>query len=418
MLVINSPVTAVPKIGPKYMNLLRNLDISTIEDLLYHFPFRYDDFSKIVLVKDLVEDDRVTVKGILGPIENIYTRGGKRLTKGKLLDHTGEASLIWFNQHYLKKSLKTGKEYKISGKVGTFNNKICFISPEIELDTGNTVNTGRLIPVYPETAGVRSKWLRGKIRFALDSETDLSEFLPKDIINEYNFRDVNESLKEIHFPDSIQEAENVRERFAFEELFIELLNVEKRKYEWSKKLESKKFESHEKEVKEFIKNLPFKLTKSQKNALDDIIFDLTKKNPMNRLLEGDVGTGKTVLAIISSYICYLNGFKTLYMAPTEILANQHLKTFKKFLKNTDARIELRTGSVKENGDWNILIGTHALLFNKEKYRDIGLVVIDEQHRFGVEQRGKIIDLIEDKKVPHLLTMTATPIPRTLALTLY
>ena len=418
MLAVNSPVTAVPKIGPKYKKLLENIDISTIEDLLYHFPFRYDDFAQIKLIKDLVEEDRVTVKGVLGPVENIYTKYGKRLTKGKLLDHTGDVDLIWFNQQYLKKSLSTGKNYKISGKVGTFNNKLCFVSPEIELDSGNTINTGRLVPVYPETAGISSKWLRGKIKFILDSQTNLSEFLPEEIIDEFNFQDINEALNEMHFPDSIQEAEDTRKRFAFEELFIELLNVEKRKYEWSKKLKSKKFSSFEKEVKDFIQKLPFKLTGSQKTALDDVISDLKKENPMNRLLEGDVGTGKTVLAIIASYISHLNGFKVLYMAPTEILANQHLKTFEKFLKNTDIKVELRTGSVKEDGDWDILIGTHTLLFNKEKYKNIGLVVIDEQHRFGVEQRSKIVDLIEDKKVPHLLTMTATPIPRTLALTLY
>ena len=220
MLAVNSPVTAVPKIGPKYKKLLENIDISTIEDLLYHFPFRYDDFVQIKLIKDLVEEDMVTVKGVLGPVENIYTKYGKRLTKGKLLDHTGDVDLIWFNQQYLKKSLSTGKNYKISGKVGTFNNKLCFVSPEIELDSGNTINTGRLVPVYPETAGISSKWLRGKIKFILDSQTNLSEFLPEEIIDEFNFQDINEALNEMHFPDSIQEAENTRERFAFEELFI------------------------------------------------------------------------------------------------------------------------------------------------------------------------------------------------------
>lgn len=418
MLMVNSPVTAIPKIGPKYKNLLENIGIPTIEDLLYHFPFRYDDYSQIKLVKDLVEEDKVTVRGVLGPIDNIYTKYGKRLTKGKLLDHTGDIDLIWFNQQYLKKSLNTGKNYKVSGKVGIFNNKLCFISPEIELDTGDTVNTGRLVPVYPETAGISSKWLRGKIKFILDSQTDLSEFLPDEIINEFNFKDINNALNEIHFPGSLQEAENVRERFAFEELFIELLNVEKRKYEWSRKLKSKKFKDFDKKIRDFIANLPFKLTSSQKTALDDITSDIKKENPMNRLLEGDVGTGKTVLAIIASYIAYLSGYKVLYMAPTEILANQHLKTFEKFLKGTGIKIGLRTGSTKEDENWDILIGTHALLFSKEKYKNIGLVVIDEQHRFGVEQRGKILDLIEDKNVPHLLTMTATPIPRTLALTLY
>ena len=418
MFSIDFPVTVVPKIGPKYQQLLKNLGVFTIENLLYHFPFRYDDFSKVKLVKNLEEGDRVTVKGILGPIENIYTRNRKRLTKGKLLDHTGEVEIIWFNQHYLKKSLKTGKSYKISGKVGTFNNKLCFVAPEIDLDTKNTVNTGRLVPIYPITAGISSKWLRGKIQTILESKTDLGEFLPEEIIKKYNFLEVNKALNEIHFPDSLQEAQNARERFAFEELFIELLNVEKRKYEWGKKLSSNSFKPFKNDITEFIKTLPFKLTDSQKSSLEEIISDLEKENPMNRLLEGDVGTGKTILAIIASYISYLNGFKTLYMAPTEILANQHLETFNKFLNRKKVKIKLRTGSIKQDGNWDILIGTHALLFSKEKYKNIGLIVVDEQHRFGVEQRGKIINLVEGDKVPHLLTMTATPIPRTLALTLY
>jgi len=428
MIRVNSPISEIPKIGPKYQKILEKLDIFTVEDFLYHFPFRYQDYSNIKKINALQEGDIVTVKAILGSVENIYTRGRKRITKAKVTDHTGELEIIWFNQHYIKDSLEVGKTYNISGKIGIFDRKICFVSPDIEITSetfsGGTVeniHTGRLVPIYPETYGVSSKWIRGKIKFLLNSETDLEEFLPKEILNDKNYKEVNIALGEVHFPNSLEEAKDCRERFEFEEFFIELLNVEKRKDEWSKQLKSKAFKSFNKEINKLISSLPFKLTSSQEIALEEILNDLKKPNPMNRLLEGDVGTGKTVLAIISAYMAYLNGLKVLYMAPTEILANQHFETFQKILKGTCANIQIKTGTKKDkikDNKWDILIGTHALLFTEEEYKDVGLIIIDEQHRFGVEQRGKIVNMSKGKYTPHLLTMTATPIPRTLALTLY
>jgi ATP-dependent DNA helicase RecG len=225
-------------------------------------------------------------------------------------------------------------------------------------------------------------------------------------------------MHQIHFPDSLKEAEIAHRRFEFEELFIELLKVETRKQEWSQTLKGHKFELKTKELQEFEKKLPFTLTDSQQTALEQITRDMTKIHPMNRLLEGDVGTGKTVVAVLSAVLAHINGFKTLHMAPTEILAEQHFLTFQKLLENSGIEIEMSTGTNKPKKDWNILIGTHAIIFNKENYQNIGLIIIDEQHRFGVEQRGKIMNMATDGKIPHLLSMTATPIPRTLALTLY
>lgn len=425
MIEIESPVSQIPKIGPKYKEILEKFNIYTIEDLLYHFPFRFDNFSLTKNISDLKLGDVVTVKGILGPVDNIFTKYGKHLTKGVFLDHTGEIELVWFNQTYLKKTLNTGKNYFLSGKVGSFNNKPCFIAPELEQveEIGNksldNVHTGRLVPVYPTTYGITSKWLRGKIKLILTSENNLREFLPQDILKEKKFNDIKKAIESVHFPKTEEESKENLKRFALEELFIELLNVEKKKHDWSKKLKGNKFKDFEKQITQLVKNLPFNLTTSQKTALSEILSDLQKPVPMNRLLEGDVGTGKTILAIIASFLAHLNGFKTLYMAPTEILANQHFETFKKILNKTDTEVELETGSNKRKSDeWNILVGTHAILFAKDKYKDIGLVIIDEQHRFGVEQRGKIMDLVDGKSKPHLLTMTATPIPRTLALTLY
>jgi len=428
MLELNSPISEVPKIGPKYQKLLEKLEIYRIEDILYHFPFRYQDFSIIKNICDLKDGDTVTVKAVLGPVQNIYTKNRKRITKAKVLDHTGELDIIWFNQHYIKNTLQTGKTYNISGKIGTFDRKICFISPEMEVtsdvfskDTIENIHTGRLVPIYPETYGVSSKWIRGKVKTILDSNNDMEEFLPKEVLEENNFKEIEEAVKSIHFPDKEETAEKCRGRFAFEEIFIELLNVEKRKTEWKKKLKSSPMKPYEDNILDFMKKLPFRLTTSQLDTLNEITLDLSKTTPMNRLLEGDVGTGKTIVAVIASYISLLNGKRVLYMAPTEILAKQHKETFDKLLKDTYIKIELETGAKKEkvkDKEWDILIGTHSLLFTENKYQNIGLIVIDEQHRFGVEQRGKIVDLAKGTTTPHLLTMTATPIPRTLALTLY
>jgi ATP-dependent DNA helicase RecG len=420
---LNSPVASIPKIGPKYKTLLETkLGLNTVQDLLYHFPFRYDDFSNIKPIRELLPNEDATVKGLIGQVQNIFTRNGKRITKAKLVDHTGDMQIIWFNQHYIKSLIKENKQYTVSGRVGEFDKKLTLIAPEIEESKEDSLNTGRLVPIYPETTGVSSKWLRSRINDVLSAEEsdglEIHEFLPEKLINEENLYLINKALHQIHFPDSKTEADIARRRFEFEELFLELLRVEKRKQEWSKTLKGIVMEYKQAEIAAFIENLPFVLTDSQQTSFDQIVGDMSNQHPMNRLLEGDVGTGKTVVAVLAAYLVQLNGFKTLYMAPTEILAEQHFLTFNKLLEGTSTVVELITGSRKPAKDWNILIGTHALLFNKESYGDIGLVIIDEQHRFGVEQRGKIMNMGSEGKIPHLLSMTATPIPRTLALTIY
>ena len=420
MYSIHSLVSVIPKIGPKYRELLKNLEIVTVGDLLYHFPFRYDDFSITKLISDLNDGDNVTVEATILSINNIFTKNGKRLTKVAAQDITGKIDIIWFNQHYLKTVFKEGETYYFSGKAERFNNKMSLISPSFELKTDSGhLNTGRLVPVYPETTGVSSKYLRSKIYDVLSAETDLREFLPQEILEKENLQNINWSINQIHFPASTFEATLARDRFAFEELFLEMLKVETRKNQWATELKGIKMKPNTKEISEFIQNLPFELTPEQQKSIEDIIQDMSEEKPMNRLLEGDVGTGKTVVAIVSAYLAHLNGYKTLYMAPTEILAKQHYETFKKFLPNLE--IKIITGSKKDTElhTGNVLIGTHALLFTKEELKDIGLVIIDEQHRFGVAQRGKLMEMGNaQSKVPHFLSMTATPIPRTLALTFY
>ncbi len=423
MFSLDASIGSLPKIGPKYKVLLQNLEIFTIEDLLYHFPFRYDDFSQIKKIGDLVEGEVVTVEAVMGPVTNIFTRNGKKLTRAKAFDYTGEIEIVWFNQHYIKSMLKTGQTYMISGKVGTFDRKLSFTAPELEEKSDNSLNTGRLVSIYPETAGVSSKFLRSRNYDVLHHETDLKEFLPEMLLKEKKLKEIDWCFNQIHFPDNITEATHAHRRFEFEELFLELLNVEKRKHAWKLQLKSNQMIPFEAEIKTFIDSLAFELTDSQKTSVQEVIQDLLQPHPMNRLLEGDVGTGKTIVAVIASYLAVLNGYKVLYMAPTEILANQHFETFQKLLPKEKVSIALKTSATSKTFDSNadIIIGTHAILFGEQQYEKVGLIIIDEQHRFGVEQRGKIVEMATDAKTkatPHLLTMTATPIPRTLALTLY
>lgn len=418
--LLNKEVSFLPKIGPKFKKLLENLDILTVENLLYHFPFRYEDLSNIKPIAELEPGETVTVRGKLEKIENIFTKNRKRLTMAQISDMTGTIEAIWFNQHWLKKSMRVGEEYQFSGKADKFNNKLSLISPEHELGA-NSLHTGRLVPIYPETAGISSKYLRTRINDVLCREKNFEEFLPKITLIKHKLESLDKALRTIHFPDSLIEANLARRRFEFEELFMELIKVEMRKNEWNNNLKGcslEKIKLKEK-LNDYIHILPFKLTDSQKEAVDETLQDMTHEHPMNRLLEGDVGTGKTVVAIIAAYFTYLNGYKTVYMAPTEILANQHYETFNKLLASTGLKIFLMTGNRKDEGTgWDVLIGTHALLYGNKKYEKTGLIVIDEQHRFGVEQRARLLDFGNDGAVPHLLTMTATPIPRTLALTLF
>lgn len=415
---LDTPITQISRVYKMYAKRLAKLGIIKLGDFLYHVPFRYDDFRLISKISDLQIGEVVTIQGRIIEIKNQYAR---RFTiqKAKVDDGSGILEVTWFNQPYIIKSINEGDMISLSGKVKKIIPKPQIDSPDFEIMNGSTLHTGRLVPVYPETRGVSSKWLRRQVFQILNNaQNDLREFLPEKTIENNKLYGLKDAIAKIHFPNNFEEAEKARERLSYEEFLLLHLSSLYRKEEWEEKLYKKPFniKKFEKETNEFIKKLSFELTKAQKRVVEEILSDLAKPTPMNRLLQGEVGSGKTVVAAIAMYVTYLNGSKSLIMAPTEILAQQHFNTVSKLLSQFGIKVNLITGSKKsKEKNWDILIGTHALLFKDYDYKKLGLVVIDEQQRFGVEQRSQVRKKGES---PNFLTMTATPIPRTVALTLY
>jgi ATP-dependent DNA helicase RecG len=418
---LNTPVKELFMVGPIYAKRLEKLNIKTVEDLLYHFPFRYIDYSLISPICRVQPGEIVTIQGEIISMKNEYTKYGKKIQKAQVSDGTGKIGIVWFNQPFLIKIIKVGEQYSFSGKIDWFGHSLVMVSPEYEIQKPQTIHTGRLSPIYPETRGVTSKWLRSRISWLIKkSAHQIEDILPSEIRKKYDLLDFVNAIEQIHFPKTLKEAETARNRFAFEELFLLQLATLKRKVSWKKKKSPFKLLTDQEKILEFIRRLPFELTLAQKKCLKEILNDLNRPQPMNRLLQGDVGSGKTVVAAVAIYISFLNGIQSVLMAPTEILANQHYQTLNQLLTPWGVKIALLTGSKKDfplrpNLPPDLIVGTHALIYQRANFNKLGLVIIDEQHRFGVEQRGK---LIKKGQAPHLLTMTATPIPRTIALTLY
>ncbi|MFH1833218.1 MAG: ATP-dependent DNA helicase RecG [Candidatus Levyibacteriota bacterium] len=421
---LKTPIRQAGRLYKMYALRLEKLGIETFQDFLYHVPFRYENYSLISKISQVQTGEAVTIQGKVIEIKNIYTRGFKRIQKAKIADESGEIEAVWFNQPFLLQYIHKNDMISLSGKAGFFHNKLVLKSPEYELKTDNEyIHTGRLVPIYPETRGVSSKWLRRQIyKLLKEQRQNLFEYLPDSIIKDVDLIGFNDAIEQIHFPKSHDLADKARYRLSFDELFLMQLRAKQKRSQWKKNLVGHPFKisKFKNNIQEFWDKLPFELTNAQKKAVKEIFQDLAGKKPMNRLLEGDVGSGKTVVSAIAMYLAFLNGFQSVLMAPTEILAGQHYKTISDLLSPLGVRVNLVTGGKKHNSlfmiqNLNILIGTHALLNDKIKLDNLGLVVIDEQQRFGVEQRA----LIRSKgKNPHLLTMTATPIPRTIALTLY
>jgi len=426
---LDTPIASLFMVGPAYVKRLQKLEITTVGDLIAHFPFRYNDFSLISKIGRIQPGEIVTIEGEVISMKNQYTKHGKKVQRATIKDENGEMEITWFNQPFLAKAIKRGEKYNFSGKISWFGRKVVMISPEYEKIRsptpgwgGDTIHTGRLVPVYPETWGVSSKWLRSRIAPLLTQiENQLEEYLPKKIISKEKLMAYQKAIFEVHFPQNNQTVQTARKRLAFDELFLIQLAGFYRKKQWQKNQVTHQFKIDQKKNQTFLKQLPFELTNAQKKCVLEIEKDLSSNKPMNRLLQGDVGSGKTVVAAIAIYTAFLNGWQTIILAPTEILAFQHYQTIKAMLEPLGLKIALQTGSVKhlkqlkQPEQFDVAIGTHALFSKKIAFDKLGLVIIDEQHRFGVEQRAEII---KKGKAPHVLSMTATPIPRTISLTLF
>jgi len=416
---LNSPISGLPKVGPIFEKKFERLGINTIRDLFYHVPSRYLDYSLITTINKLRADETVTIHVKIVSITNIFSKRGVRMQIGSVEDETDKLMVVWFNQPFLLKMLYPGRLVSLSGKVGFFNRKLCLSSPDYEIldEEGDaTFHTGRFVPVYPETSGLSSKWLRTKIRDAF-AVSEIKEYLPKDVLTGSDLVSLKEAIREAHFPENLEEAGEGRKRLAFNEVLNLQLKSLIRKSNWKENRVTNKLKIDSSAINKFIESLPFKLTDSQSKTIDEILKDLGGEIPMNRLLEGDVGSGKTVVAAVGAFAAFLNGYQTLIMAPTQILATQHYETLNRLFSKFKLRLSLLTSSVKlhDLGRTDIFVGTHSLIHSKVDFSKVAFVVIDEQHRFGVEQRRH---LVKRTGTPHVLTMTATPIPRTVALTTY
>lgn len=402
---------------------LEKLGLFTIKDLLYHIPSRYEDLRVLSKIENVQPGETVTIKGEVVEIKNEYRSKKMVIQKAVVKDETGTIECRWFNQRYLVRNILKGDHISISGVAAQFGKTMAITVKEYEVLAGenDTVHTGRLVPVYPLTYGISSKWIRSKTFELLNNPSlELPEFLPKPLLTQHKLPDFKSSLLNIHFPNNFEEVAESHKRLSYEEFFIMQLGGLYRRNLWEEKQKAPVFKiaPYKKQIDKLFNSLPFTLTTAQIKALDQIYEDLGTDTPMNRLLEGDVGSGKTVVAAIALYVAVLNSYQGVIMAPTEILANQHYEVIKKLLEPLGVVVGLATGSKKleiKNSKLNILVGTHALLNTNVEFKKLGLVVIDEQQRFGVAQRG----ILRDKGIsPHFLTMTATPIPRTVFLTLY
>lgn len=478
MFKMNEPVNVIDGVGKKYLTKLENLGIKTVGDFLYHLPHRYDDFSEFKKIDEIKIGETITIQGRVSSVKT--TQAWKRrmtITEVYVDDDTGSIKITWFNTPGPLRYLNKGKAIRISGKVGIDKKNEAFFShpnfefipvsalqreqsetviqidadlPSSEADTG--CNTGILAPVYPETAGLTSFWFRRVMKDLL-ANVEVEDFIPQDILKSQKLIDLATALQHMHFPRSAEEVKIAKKRFAFEKIFLIQLKSLLSKKDWNKRT-APKIPFNEEYVKNFVSSLPFTLTNAQKKCTWQIIKDLEKDQPMNRLLEGDVGTGKTVVSAIATLSVMNQLFQVALLAPTEVLAVQHYNSLRKFFDKFDFTIAILTRSEVKcapankaskklskpklleklaSGEIDLIVGTHAIIQKSVIFKNIGLAIIDEQHRFGVRQRAFLQqDSVAlstaskpDKKknkekevTPHLLSMTATPIPRTLSLAMF
>jgi len=448
---LEMPLEAFPGIAQKFSKYLKKLGIMTVHDLLWHFPARYEDFSEVRRIADLEPGEQSTIRGVIEEVSLKHTwRRNFAIVEAIIADESGSIRAVWFNQPYIANTLRAGKNVNFAGKVSVSHEGDLYLqNPAYEImanrgaqsEEQETRHTARLVPIYPETRGLTSKGLRFLLQPILKSAEPVKEWIPAEILAGERLPEINLALSSIHFPDDIDDAMRARRRFSFEDLFLlQLWNA-------SQKIKLKHERAHPvpadvERLKAIIERLPYELTLSQKKSLWEILKDMEKGAPMNRLLQGDVGSGKTVIAALAAMAAAEHGSQTAFMAPTEILARQHFTTLRGILSGTGAAIAtalLTASEAKvryadgleadlpkkelreriEKGEIGIVIGTHALIAGNDagniSFARLALVVVDEQHRFGVKQRQALLDR---EYKPHFLSMSATPIPRTLMMTVF
>ena len=425
MMDLEKDIQYVKGIGPKKAYKLNKLGIFTLKDLLYYFPRQFEDRNNLKKIMQLDNEEKATIKVLVVGINTTEPRKGLTLTKVDVRDETGYAKLVFFNQPHISKTIRSGDSILVFGKVKKEFKSIELSSCEVEQLTNSPKNTCKIMPIYPLTYGITNKEIINIIKSVINSEEfKIREYLPKRIIEKYKLCSIDYAIKNIHSPTSKEALKIALYRIVFEEFLILQLGLFMYK-NGSDEVEGIKFTYNDK-LEEVRNSLPFKLTGAQDRALKELMEDMKSNKVMNRLVQGDVGSGKTVVALLALTFCVLNGYQGALMAPTEILAEQHYISLTETLGKFGIRVDLLVGSLTKkkkenvlqkikNNEIDILIGTHALIEDKVEFNNLGLVITDEQHRFGVRQRSK---LSEKGMNPDILVMTATPIPRTLALILY
>jgi ATP-dependent DNA helicase RecG len=435
---LDSLVTTILGIGPRHAKRFKRLGVETIRDLLYLFPRRYNDFSSLKTINQLEYGEEVTIIGTVWQTKARKTRSGGVIVTSIISDGTGTIQATWFNQPYLVKRLPAGRKIVLSGKIDEYLGRLVFQSPEWEPLEKELIHTARLVPVYPLTKGLSARWLRRLMKKTVDYWSKrLPDHLPARLRDRASLMDLETAIGQIHFPESEESLRRARRRLSFDEFFLIQLGVQRQRHLWRSQT-GRPLTIDEELLGSFLQSLPFALTNAQQRVLREIVNDLRQPYPMSRLLQGDVGSGKTVVAAAAMLLTVANGCQAVMMAPTEILAEQHYKTITELLENIQSptTVRLLIGSLTPlekkriheeaaAGDANILIGTHALIQEGVEFKDLGLAVIDEQHRFGVRQRAILRQKGVTESVPfagpvcpHVLVMSATPIPRSLALTIY
>lgn len=430
---LDAPVTSLPGISTAYATRLKRLGIETVHDLLYHFPHRYEDYSTLKPIHRLQYGEETTVIGTVWSTQTRTTRGGGTLISSIIADASGTIEAVWFNQPYLTRQLRAGRRIVLSGKVDQYLGRLILRSPAWEPLERELIHTARLVPVYPLTQGISSRWMRRLIKRVVDYWAPrLEDPLPAAVRERARVVDLPTAIRQIHFPDDQQAAEQARYRLAFDEFLSLQLRLLQQRHQW-KSQAGEPIPRNPALLEAFLASLPFQLTEAQHRSLDQILTDLEQPRPMSRLLQGDVGSGKTVVATAAILMAVAAGKQAALMAPTEILTEQHYRSISEWLAHAadwglgrPISVALLTGSLSRTersklytalaeGQVDVVIGTHALIQRNVTFQNLGLVIVDEQHRFGVIQRNI---LRQKGTAPHVLVMSATPIPRSLALTVY